>query len=105
MNMTKKDFLNTLTNPTHAEIKIKLRTLRKELRAVNWTLKYRFDRKTNTFYMSLNPTAVSNRDSRDVLRLLAPLAEVTDSDIDVERHRLGHIYADIYLIDRPQFLV
>jgi len=106
--MTKRDFLNALINPTHAEIVVKLRTLRKELRAVNWKLKYRFYKKTHTFYMVLTPTAVSKEESRNVLRLLTPLASVKQSDMDVERHRHGAIYADIYLVgnaDRGGFLV
>ena len=97
MTMTKKDFLNMLTNPRHTEVKLGLRALRKELRAINWKLQYRYDKKTHTFYMSLNPTAVSKVESRNVMRLLAPLASIKNTDMDVERHRHGHIYADIWL--------
>lgn len=100
--MTKQqDFLNMLTNPTHTTVKLELRALRKRLREVHWKLKYRFDRKTNTFYMVLNPTAVTIMDSKDVLRLLGPLAGINGCDIDVERHRHGQVYADIYLFNRP----
>ena len=95
--MTKKDFLRALTNPTHAEIVVKLRELRKELRSVNWKLIYRFNKKTHTFSMVLTPTAVIKLESMDVMRLLTPLAGVRNCDMDVERHRHGMIYADIWI--------
>ena len=103
--MTKRDFLNALVNPTHAEIKVKLRTLRKELRAINWTLKYRYCKKSHTFFMYLRPTAMSKRESRDVRRLLIPLAKVNNVDMDVDSARNGDVYADIYIIQQPGFLV
>jgi len=104
--MTKRDFLNALVNPTHADIKIKLRTLRKELRAYNWKLKYRYCKKSHTFYMTIWPTAVSKGSIAISMRLLEPLNKVRNSDMDMSiNERTGHIFADIYVIQSKGFIV
>ena len=100
--MTKKDFLNALIDPTHAEVKVKLRTLRRELRVIKWKLQYRYNKKTSTFYMKLSPTAASAMNNEynrgQAFRLLEPLHRVKNTEMDASRERHGCIWADIYLI-------
>ena len=97
--MTKRDFLNALINPTHADIKVKLRTLRKELRANSWKLKYRYHKQSHTFYMMLWPTAVSKGSMAIAMRLLEPLNKTKNCEMDVSyNERNGEVYADIYII-------
>ena len=109
--MTKRDFLNALIDPTHADVKIKLRTLRKELRGIGWKLKYRYHKDTHTFYLMMSPATVTfdiltgrpNYEDaevgwRRVFRFLVPLTETSKIDMNVSRERRGAVYSDIYIV-------
>jgi hypothetical protein len=96
--MTKKDFLNALKNPKHTEVKLKLRKLRKDLKEMNWKLKYNYDKKTRTFYLLMYPTAMSSGDKNKVDRLLVPLYETSGIDLfSAPNDRTGEVFADIYI--------
>jgi len=99
--MTKKDFLNALIDPTHSEVKVKLRTLRSELRAIGWQLKYRYHRKNHTFYLMMCPTSVTlvtDTTKSIAYRLVHKLHDIRNISMQQSIDRQSNIYADIYIV-------
>ena len=98
--MTKKDFLNALVDPLHADIMIKLRQLRKELRAIHWTLKYRYDKKRHTFYLKMSPKSTSlviDNATAIAFRLLDPISNTHGVSLQRARDGRGNVFADAWI--------
>lgn len=89
--MTKRDFLAALRDPIMAEAKIRLRNLRKELKAVGWGLQYRYDKNQEVFDFIMHPT-VDNYTNADAFNTLFIIEDMTNTQYKSRLHDDGTIH-------------